>query len=59
MLYGGCILVFQWSYRNLRRTRQVFRNIVFCGVDFDIYMQILFHGRFENVLIFFLYCESS
>ena len=59
MLLGEYILVFQWSYRNLRRIRQVFRNIVFCGVDFYIYMLILFHGRFENVLIYFLYCECS
>ena len=59
MLHEDYILVFQWSYRNLRRIRQVFRNIVFCGVDFDIHMQILFHGRFENVLIYFLHCECS
>ena len=57
MLYEGCISVFQLSYRNFRRFRQTFRNIVFCGVDFDIYMQILSRGRFESVLNCFLYYE--
>ena len=57
MLHGDYILVFQWSYRNLRRIGQVFRNIVFCRADFYIYMQILFHDRFENVLFYFLFCE--
>ena len=54
MLYGDYNLVFQWSYQNLRQIRQVFRSIVFCGEDFDIYMQIVFHGRFEKLLIYFL-----
>ena len=51
MLHGDYILVLQWSYRNLRPFRQVFRNIVFCRVDFYIYMQNLFDDRLGNVLI--------
>ena len=54
-----CIKLYQWSYRNLRRIRQVFRNIVFCRMDFYIYMQILFRDRFENVLFFFYIMNVS
>ena len=51
VLRGGLLLFFQYSYRNLVRIRHEFRIIVFCRVDFYIYMLVLFLDRFENVLI--------
>ena len=46
MLRGYLLLFFQFSYRNLVRIRQEFRNIVFCRVDFYIYMLVMFLDKF-------------
>ena len=35
----------------------IFQSIVFCEVDFYIYMRVLFLDILENVLIYFLYFE--